>query len=120
MKKVLIVDDDAWLADNYRVLLEAHEWQVAITSTADEAIELVDIFQPNVILLDYLLPLQSAPALLHELQSYSDTQSLPVVLCTSLEMKKGTDLKEYGVYKILDKSKVTPQQIVAAIEEAVI
>jgi len=117
MKKILIIDDDAWLADNYRLLLEAHGWQVTITASANEAINLIDELEPSILLLDYLLPLQSAPALLHELQSYSDTQKIPVVLCTSLELAAGISLKEYGVLRLLDKTKVTPAQIIEVIEE---
>lgn len=118
MKKVLVVDDDAWLADSYRVLLESHGWQVTITGSAQDAIKLIDDVSPHVVLLDYMLPFQSAPALLHELQSYSDTQHIPVLLCTTLSLPHASELKDYGVHTVIDKAKVTPKEIVEAIEKA--
>ncbi len=118
MKKILIIDDDAWLADNYRLLLERHGWQVAITASAADAMRLIDEVRPHVVLLDYLLPLQSAPALLHELQSYDDTRSLPIILCTSLELSKDISFEKYGVLHVFDKTKITPNKIVEVLEEA--
>lgn len=120
MKKVLIVDDDAWLADSYGLVLRSHGWQVTVAGDAAHAIDLIDDIRPDVVLLDYLMPSSSAPALLHELQSHSDMAALPVVLCSSLGLGEHRleDLRHYGVRQVIDKSTATPELIVGALADA--
>ena len=120
MKKVLVVDDDAWLADNYKLVLAHAGWQVAVAASGAEAIDLIDDTQPEVVLLDIMLPGSSAPALLNELQSHSDLANLPVVLISSLDVDENSysDLEHYGVSQVIDKSKVTPESLISAVEGA--
>ncbi len=120
MKKVLIVDDDTWLADSYRLVLVRDGWEVAVATSAAEAINLIDDFHPKVVLLDVMLPASSAPALLNELQSHSDLATLPVILCSSLNLDEHrlSDLRHYGVKEVIDKTKTTPEAIVRAVEDA--
>lgn len=120
MKKILIVDDDAWLAENYKLVLARAGWHVTLAGTGAEAIDLIDDMQPEVILLDIMLPGSSAPALLNELQSHSDLATLPIVLISSLGVEENnySNLDHYGVVQIIDKSKVTPEGLIAAVEGA--
>jgi DNA-binding response OmpR family regulator len=120
MKKVLIVDDDRWLAENYQLVLEAAGWNVTLSATAAEAIDVIDDLQPHVVLLDVMLPWSSAAALLNELQSHSDIASLPIVLCSSLDVSHLalSDLAEYGVRQVIDKTTVMPDQIVSILMTA--
>ena len=117
MKKVLIIEDDKWLAQNYQLLLEKNGWQVELTSLASQAIDLIDDLKPDVLLLDFILPEKNAPTLLNELQSHTDTATLPVVLCTSLP-REGIDtsaLKQYGVQSLIDKTIVTPSEMLKVL-----
>ncbi len=120
MKRVLIVDDDAWLADSYKLVLVQAGWQVTIAASGAQAIDLIDDIRPDVVLLDVMLPTSSAPALLNELQSHSDLATLPIVLCSSLDLKEHrlSDLQHYGVKGVIDKTKTTPEAIVRAVEDA--
>ena len=119
-KRVLIVEDDAWLGELFATVIEAHYYAVRRATSAESAIELIDDFTPDVLLLDMLLTGPNAMTLLHELQSYEDTKRLPVVLCTSLtHMHKNFEaLKAYGVRSVLNKATLTPASLLAAIEEA--
>jgi DNA-binding response OmpR family regulator len=121
MKKALIVDDDVWLADNYRLFLEKSGWQVNVTTKAADAINLIDDIKPNVVLLDVMLPWSSASALLNELQSHSDIANIPIVLCSSLDLAaySANDLAEYGVRQVIDKTKVTLNELCEALETAI-
>ena len=120
IKKVLIIDDDRWLAENYQLVLETAGWQVTLSETAAEAIDVIDDLQPHIVLLDVMLPWSSAAALLNELQSHSDIASLPIVLCSSLDLSEldPNDLAEYGVRQVIDKTIVTPDQIVNILTAA--
>lgn len=118
MKKILVVDDDAWLAESYRLVLESAGWQVSLANSGGQAINVIDDTQPHVVLLDLMLPESSAPALLNELQSHSDLASLPIIICSSLSVGEHTQshLQHYGVKQIIDKTKITPEELIATIE----
>lgn len=116
MTTVLLVEDDAWLADiESRVLREAN-YEVRVVHHALAAIEAVDEAVPDVIILDVLLAGSTAFSLLNELQSHEDTKEIPVVLCTNLaEQFDSTKLKLYGVKRVVDKTTMHPKDLVVAV-----
>jgi len=116
MTRVLLVEDDAWLAEVQASSISDAGYEVLIAPHAPAAIELVDSFHPEVIVLDVLLAGSTAFALLNELQSYSDTGMVPVILCTNIaDQFDAIQLKEYGVKKVVDKTTMHPEDLIAAI-----
>jgi len=116
-KRVLIVEDDTWLAEQYARVLKVEGYEITIVNHALAAIQSVDNNVPDAIVLDLLLTGSTAFALMHELQSYDDTGIIPVVLCTSMaDDLSEKDLKPYGVKKILDKTKMVPADVAAAVK----
>ncbi len=118
MKKhsVLIVEDDAWLAEQQQHVLIKAGYKAIISPHPIDAIKVIDATHPDVIVLDVLLTGSTAFALLHELQSYGDTGSIPVILCTNLASELSLeDLAPYGVRRILDKTTMLPDDVVAAV-----
>ena len=116
MTRVLLVEDDAWLAEVEASIISDAGYEVLIAPHAPAAIDLVDSFHPEVIVLDVLLAGSTAFALLNELQYYSDTGMVPVILCTNIaDQFDAKKLKEYGVMKVVDKTTMHPSDIIAAI-----
>lgn len=116
MTKVLLVEDDAWLAELEARSLTKEGFEVTIAAHGFEAIDLVDSLAPDVIILDLLLGGSTAFALLHELQSYQDTVRIPVILCTNLaEQFTLEQLAPYGVRRIIDKMAMAPDELAVAI-----
>lgn len=119
MRTVLIVEDNKWLNESYTRIVKAAGYRVTATAAADKAIDLIDDEVPDIILLDMLLPKTTAMALLHELQSHSDLARIPVILVTSMAQSlRLKDLASYGVYGILDKETMKPDDMTEAIKEA--
>ena len=52
MTRVLVIDDDEWLAKLFTRRLEHNDIVVQSVSNAIEALDLIDSFQPEVIILD--------------------------------------------------------------------
>jgi putative two-component system response regulator len=119
-KRALIVEDDHWLAESFKLILSEAGWQTLAAKNGKEAIDIIDETPPNVILLDVLLPEVNAFALLHELQSYTDTHSIPVIICTTLNQHQldAESLKNYGVVEVLNKTELTPASLVSVLEKA--
>lgn len=118
MKKthVLIVEDDTWMAEQYARVLEKAGYSSKVLTNAFAAIDYIDDKKPDVIILDVLLPGSNAFALMHEIQSYSDTRKTPIILCTNLAPDiEIDDVAPYGVRRILDKALMEPSDVVAAV-----
>lgn len=114
--KVVIVEDDTWLAEHYSRVLEQEGYHPTVVTHAAAAIDMIDDMQPVAIVVDMLLTGSTAMVLLHELQSYRDTAQIPIILCTNLAADlKLEDLEAYGVQKILDKTTMLPEDLTAAI-----
>ena len=121
LETIFIIEDDPWQADQYRLVLEAAGYSVRIFDNGLAAIEAIDKVQPDVIVLDMLLPGTTGLALMHELQSYRDTGEVPVILCTNLaDEVKLDDMVPYGVQRILDKATMQPYDLVTAVRSVLL
>lgn len=114
---VLLVEDDAWLAELEAGVLTGAGYSIDVVAHGHAAIDAVDRRLPDVIILDVLLAGSTAFTLLHELQSHPDTAVIPVVLCTNLaEQFDSKQLEAYGVRRIVNKTTMVPSDLVAAIK----
>ncbi len=118
---VLIVEDEVWLGEQFSRTLQQAGYSTRVTSNGHAAMDLIDELRPRVIMLDMLLSGGTGLALLHELQSYTDTGDIPVVLCTNiagdLDVK---DLRPYGVRRLLDKTTMHPDDVTVAIRSVLV
>jgi DNA-binding response OmpR family regulator len=120
--RILLVDDDRWWGESHGRILERAGYECVIAGSANSAIEMIDDFVPTAIVLDVMLPGANGLQLLHELQSYDDTHQVPVILCSNLSAIRFqiVALQSYGVRMILDKSTVTPSQLIKAVKAVIV
>ena len=110
-RKVLILEDDKWFADSLRASLQA-EFEVKICHTSYAVFETMEKWWPDILLADIILSEKNLFALLHEIQSYTDTRALPVVILSTVARQiKVEDVAKYNVRKILDKANITPAKL---------
>lgn len=120
MKSILLIEDDMWLADSYRDVISSRGMECEAVPTAEEAMDIIDVRPPDVIVADIMLGDHTVIGLLHELQSYEDTQKIPVIICSSIAKSAAhmqEQLHEYGVVEILDKATVTPESLAETVGE---
>ncbi|MDH4359094.1 MAG: response regulator, partial [Candidatus Berkelbacteria bacterium] len=82
--KVLIVDDDITLRDMYAERLKAEGFEAEIAGNGDEGIEKAKSTQPDVILLDIMMPKTNGFNALEELKRDEATKNIPVIMLTAL------------------------------------
>lgn len=87
MKKILIIEDDATLREELRLLLENGGYAPCVTTDFENAADEAARLRPDLVLLDILLPDANGQSILREIRSGSD---IPVVMLTS----RGTDADE--------------------------
>lgn len=115
MYTVAVIEDDKWLMQHYRRILEREKFKVVTATHPAQAIDVIDDAKPAVILLDMLLAGTSALVLLHELQSHPDLAKIPIIIASnSAEAMTIEQLQPYGVRRLLDKGSMHPDDIAVA------
>ncbi len=115
--RVLVIDDDQWLVDEYTRTLTTAGYTVERAGNALDAMETIDRLKPNVIILDLFMPGPNGIVLLHEIKSHTDLSRIPVILISNAAADLQPDvLAPYGVLRVLDKTTMTPGDIVAAVK----
>lgn len=128
MPRIFIIEDEPTMADC--IALAVRQLTLPDPKTGDEVQPTTEIFYdaiapldvlsdrlPDAILLDVMLTGPDGFSFLNELLSYSDTARIPVVLISTLDLS-GRNLEHYGVVQYLDKAKMTPEDINAALRQA--
>jgi len=81
--KILIVDDEPFNLDLLEQELGDHHYDIERAGDGAEALEKVDSFKPDVILLDYMMPKMNGIEVVKRLRQDERYKSLPVILLTA-------------------------------------
>lgn len=122
MSLIYIIEDEPIMADCLAAAIAGvaeEPFEYGIFNDAVTAMAAVNERLPDVILLDVMLSGPDGFTFLNEMISYHDTANIPVILISTLDLTH-RNLSHYGVVKVLDKSKMTPEDIYAAIQEALV
>ena len=106
--KILLVDDSRPIrTENQHALVEAG-YEVVCAEDGESAIQLAQTMQPDLILLDLILPKMSGPEVLAHLKQDGKTANIPVVILSSLTEKNRQKLIEAGAEEYLEKNAIMP------------
>jgi CheY-like chemotaxis protein len=113
--RVLLIEDDSTIAEMYRLQLDYDGYQVTVVNTGESAIRSLEASQPDIILLDLLLPDRSGLEVMVDInQAFSNHP--PVVILSNYGeptmIERGLTL---GAVEYLVKSRVTPDSVSRAI-----
>ncbi|MCP4780321.1 MAG: phosphate regulon transcriptional regulatory protein PhoB [Hyphomicrobium sp.] len=81
--KVLVVEDEAPLAEILRYNLESEGFRVAHAESGEEALILLDEERPDLVVLDWMLPGVSGIELCRRLRSMTNSRSIPIIMLTA-------------------------------------
>ena len=111
--KILIVEDDNNIADLLRLYLEKESYEVCIASDGGKGVEQFRRFQPDLVLLDLMLPVLDGWSVCRTIRAESQT---PVIMLTA---KGETEDKVSGLRQGADDYITKPfemQEVLARIE----
>lgn len=83
MKKVLLVDDDPDILEFLKKRLENEGFAVATARDGVEGLDQAAACEPDVILLDVMMPNKDGFGLLAELRAHEDLRNIPVIMLTA-------------------------------------
>lgn len=116
--KILLVEDDKMISGMYDTKLRQEGFQVVLAENGADALELAIQEQPDLVLLDIILPQIDGFAVLRELRLNEKTKGIPVVMLTNLgtpeDKDKGT---RYGATEYLVKANLTPSDVASTVRK---
>lgn len=112
MPKVLLIEDEESLRNLYTRILNAKNYTVEAAADGEDALSVLKIFRPDVIVLDIVMPNYNGLEFLKILKNDDDLKSIPVVMLTALsEMRKITECLDMGAVGYITKDS-TVEEIV--------
>ncbi|SUO95344.1 response regulator [Suttonella ornithocola] len=114
MTKILIVDDSPTEANIVRSLLEEVGYEVLWADNADKGIQMATEQQPNVILMDVVMPGMSGFQATRKLTRNPQTQNIPILMLTTKDQK--TD-EIWGIRNGAKKYMVKPPEKEKLLQE---
>jgi len=78
--KILVIDDDANISDILRLYLEKENYYVRTAADGAEGVETFKTFEPNLVLLDIMMPKKDGWQVLREIREIS---TVPVIMVTA-------------------------------------
>jgi DNA-binding response OmpR family regulator len=116
-KKVLIADDEPNIVTALEFLLQRNGHEVYIARNGDAALKLVDQYQPDLVLLDVMMPVKSGYEVCQRMRERADWRHIKIIMLTAkgrgVEMSKGLSI---GADLYMTKPFST-QELVARINE---
>ena len=114
---ILVVDDDRVLLDLLRKVLEKFGFEVALAASGKDAIDQVQKFVPDVILLDIKMPGMDGITLLKEIKAH-DPDVEVIIITGFASLDSAVEALKYGAFDYIKKPFDNLAQVVDAIRRA--
>ena len=82
--KILVVEDEAPIQELLQFNLERNKYQVKVVDSGEEAMMVASIYQPDLILLDIMLPGADGLEVCKRLKADAKTLRIPIIMLTAL------------------------------------
>ena len=118
--KVLIAEDDTFLASAYKLKLGKAGYEIELASDGDEALMKLGSFRPDVILLDLVMPNKDGFTTLEEIKADDSIKDIPVIVASNLGQQEDIDkAMKLGATDYVIKSDLSMNEVIEKIQKAV-
>jgi DNA-binding response OmpR family regulator len=116
--KILLVEDSKPIRRANEEALVKAGYEVISAEDGETAVQMARDLNPDLVLLDMILPKMSGPEVLQHLKSEAKTAEIPVVVVSSLSEKNRDRLMEAGADEYLEKNLLMPRKGVNLLPKA--
>jgi CheY-like chemotaxis protein/HPt (histidine-containing phosphotransfer) domain-containing protein len=119
MKRILIIEDDRFIAEVYQAKLRAEGFLVDSASNGRSGLKQFDLDQPDLVLVDLMLPEISGVDAIRSMRARAGSRELPIIVFSNAYL--GGMVHEAwraGASQVLTKASCTPNQVVQVVKEA--
>ena len=116
--KIAIIEDDAAIAQMYRMKLEADGFIVETAENGKLGLQLAEEMRPDVILLDLMMPEMNGDEMLVKLRATDWGKTTKVIILTNMgEQEAPASLKDLDVLNFIVKADMTPRQVAELVQK---
>lgn len=118
MAKVAIVEDEAAIAEMYKDELKRAGYEVRLAPNGEEGFKLCESFRPDLVLLDWMMPLMNGQEMLDQLRQTVWGKKMLVIALTNLSQQEASvELGKQGFDDYAVKAYYTPKQLLEKVNE---
>lgn len=118
MKKVLLVEDDIFLSKIYKKKLGLRNIDTESVVNGNEAVARAKEYDPDLIILDIILPGQNGFEVLRELKRDGQTRDVPVIVLTNLSADSDKNMiLALGARRFMTKVNVSINEVLDEVEK---
>lgn len=112
MAHILVVEDDRDLNNAYKIILESEGHTVETAFNGQEALAKLKDFEPDLILLDLLMPIMGGLEFLQHYDLVNRHKDVKVLIFTNMENSpEVTEAYNLGAHRCIIKSWTAPQNL---------
>lgn len=116
MPKVLIVDDDPYISEMYSLKFKESNFDIETAMNGKDALDKVKTYQPDIVLLDIVMPVYDGFEVLKRLKADPATAAKKVVILSNLGQKEDIARgKELLANDYIIKAHFTPSEVVEKV-----
>jgi CheY-like chemotaxis protein len=120
LTRVLVVEDDATQRERIRSWLEPQQWQIVEAENGQIGLDRLRQHQPDVILLDLMMPEMDGFQLVAELQRNAAWRQIPVIVITARTLTPEDHKRlNSGIEAVLIKETFSPADLISRVRQAV-
>lgn len=115
--KIAIIEDDAAIAQMYRMKFEAEGFDVDTAENGRLGLELIEQMSPDMVLLDLMMPEMTGDEMLVALRKKDWGVNTKVIILTNMgEQEAPAVVKDLGVLAFIVKAEMTPRQVAELVK----
>jgi DNA-binding response OmpR family regulator len=123
MAKILVAEDDKFLGSAYKVKLTKAGFEVQMATDGQEALNALQTFTPDLIILDLMMPIKDGFSVLETIRKddqFSKFKTVPVIVASNLGQKEDTDrAMSLGANDFLVKSDLSLDTVIQKINKLI-
>ena len=110
--KIAIIEDDAAIAQMYRMKFEAEGYYVETAENGKLGLALAEEMQPDMILLDLMMPEMNGDEMLAKMRATDWGKDIKVIILTNMGEQEAPEvLRSLNVSTFIVKADMTPRQV---------
>jgi len=115
-RNILLVEDDSLTREMVSTLVRKAGWEVKTAENGQIALNLLEAYLPNLILLDLMMPEMDGFEFLAWLRENPDWRTIPVVVLTAKDItQEDRDLLEHAVQRVFQKGHYQRDELIEEV-----